>query len=166
MLPIPARRHRVIINTDAKNEADDQYTIVHALLTPSFELHGLVAAHFGTLKSAASQQDSRREIDLLLDLMDFRGRVTVVDGAADALPDERTAADSAGAQLIIAEAMKDDPRPLHVAFLGPLTDMASALLIEPGGADAMSAWCGSAAGRGRSAAASTTSPTTSMRPTW
>ena len=27
--------------------------------------------------------------------------------------------------------MKDDPRPLHVAFLGPLTDMASALLIEP-----------------------------------
>ena len=27
--------------------------------------------------------------------------------------------------------MKDDPRPLHVAFLGPLTDMASAILMEP-----------------------------------
>jgi inosine-uridine nucleoside N-ribohydrolase len=27
--------------------------------------------------------------------------------------------------------MKDDPRPLYVAFLGPLTDMASALLQEP-----------------------------------
>jgi inosine-uridine nucleoside N-ribohydrolase len=36
---------RVIINTDAKNEADDQYAIVHALLTPSFELHGIIAAN-------------------------------------------------------------------------------------------------------------------------
>ena len=27
--------------------------------------------------------------------------------------------------------MKDDPRPLYVAFLGPLTDMAAALLMEP-----------------------------------
>ena len=33
--------------------------------------------------------------------------------------------------MIIREALKDDPRPLHVAFLGPLTDMASALLEEP-----------------------------------
>ena len=38
---------------------------------------------------------------------------------------------SAGAELIVREAMKDDPRPLHVAFLGPLTDMASAILMEP-----------------------------------
>ena len=34
-------------------------------------------------------------------------------------------------RFIIEEALKDDPRPLHVAFLGPLTDMASALLLEP-----------------------------------
>ncbi len=33
-------KQRVIINTDAKNEADDQYAIVHAVLTPSFDLHG------------------------------------------------------------------------------------------------------------------------------
>jgi len=104
---------------------------VHAILTPSFELHGFIAAHFGTVKSATSLQDSRREIDLLLDLMDLAGKVRVEDGALGAMPDERTAQDSAGAQLIIAEAMKDDPRPLHVAFLGPLTDMASALLLEP-----------------------------------
>jgi inosine-uridine nucleoside N-ribohydrolase len=33
--------------------------------------------------------------------------------------------------LIIEEAMKDDDRPLHVAFYGPVTDMASALILEP-----------------------------------
>lgn len=27
----------LIVNTDAKNEADDQYAIVHALLSPKFD---------------------------------------------------------------------------------------------------------------------------------
>jgi inosine-uridine nucleoside N-ribohydrolase len=57
---------RVIINTDAKNEADDQYAIVHALLTPSFELHGIIAAHFGTRRTKESLKESRGEIDKLL----------------------------------------------------------------------------------------------------
>ena len=47
------------------------------------------------------------------------------------MPDETTPQPSPGAQFIIDEAMKDDPRPLYVAFLGPLTDMAAALLMEP-----------------------------------
>ena len=55
----------------------------------------------------------------------------VADGAAHAIPDEATPADSPAARLIVEEAMKDDDRPLHVAFYGPLTDMASALLLEP-----------------------------------
>jgi len=127
----PEKRIRVIVNTDAKNEADDQYAIVHALLTPSFELHGLIPAHFGALKSATSLKDSHDEVMLLLDLMDLTGRVRVADGAAGAMPDETTPLPSPGAELIVAEAMRDDPRPLHVAFLGPLTDMAAALLMEP-----------------------------------
>ncbi len=127
----PEKMARVIINTDAKNEADDQYCIVQALLTPSFELHGIVPAHFGPSRSAHSMKDSHDEVTHLLDLMELTGKVTVADGAEAAIPDETTAAPSPGAELIIREAMKDDPRPLHVAFLGPLTDMASALLMEP-----------------------------------
>lgn len=53
----------------------------------------------------------------------------------NAIPDMQTPVDSEGAQLIIREAMKNDPRPLYSTFLGPLTDMASALLIEPRIAD-------------------------------
>ena len=41
----PETKQRVIVNTDAKNEADDQYAIVHAVLTPSFDLHGIIPAH-------------------------------------------------------------------------------------------------------------------------
>jgi purine nucleosidase len=129
-MPAP-RRTRVIINTDAKNEADDQFAIVHALLTPSFELHGLIPAHFGTAKSATSLKDSHDEVLLLLRRMGLEGKVRVVDGAAVAIPDMATPAPSGGAELIIAHALADDPRPLHVAFLGPLTDMASAILMAP-----------------------------------
>ncbi len=127
----PPKRTRVIINTDAKNEVDDQFAIVHGLLTPSFELHGLIPAHFGSIKSATSLQDSHDEVMLLLRLMGLEGKVRVVDGAAAPIADMATPARSAGAELIMAEALKDDPRPLHVAFLGPLTDMASAILMAP-----------------------------------
>jgi len=124
-------KQRVIINTDAKNEADDQYAIVHAVLTPSFDLHGIIPAHYGKRKTPTSLKESHDETVKLLRLMDLEGEVRIEDGAPLAIPDESTPADSPGARLIIEEAMKDDKRPLHVAFYGPLTDMASALLLEP-----------------------------------
>ena len=128
----PTRRRRVIIDTDAKNEADDQYAIVHALLSASLEVRGLVAAHFGTSRTDRSMSESRAEIDHLLELMDLPGKVTVADGAARALPDDRTAQDSPGARLIIEESkLASAGDPLYVAFLGPLTDMASAILLDP-----------------------------------
>jgi inosine-uridine nucleoside N-ribohydrolase len=127
-----ARRWRVIVNTDAKNEADDQFAIVHALLSPSLDVRGLIAAHFGQRpgRSETSMEDSREEIDLILDLMNLRDRVRVENGAPYRLPDVTTPVRSAGAELIVEESLRDDD-PLFIAFLGPLTDMASALLIEP-----------------------------------
>lgn len=128
---IPARRRRVIINTDAKNEADDQFAIVHGVLTEMFDVRGLIAAHFGTRRTAHSRQESRQEIELLLDLLGQSDEFTVADGAPHAIPDEATPLDSPGARLIIAEskqAAADDP--LYIAFLGPLTDMASAILLD------------------------------------
>lgn len=130
-VPEPSNRVRVILNTDAKNEADDQYAIVHAILTPLFELHGIIPAHFGDRRGPGSLQASRQEVLKLLDLMDLNGRIPVHSGAAKMLPDEKTPVPSEGSALIIEEALKEDPRPLHIAFLGPLTDMASALLEEP-----------------------------------
>ena len=128
---LPTRR-RVLIDTDAKNEADDQFAIVHALLSPTLDVLGLIAAHFGTRRSDRSMEESREEIDLLLNLMSLNGQVVVVDGAATGIADEETPLDSAGAQLIIEESkLASDEDPLYVAFLGPLTDMASAILLDP-----------------------------------
>ena len=77
-------------------------------------------------------EESREEIDLLLDLMGLEQQVAVANGAPSGIADEQTPRDSAGAQLIIAESKLASPEdPLFVAFLGPLTDMASAILLDP-----------------------------------
>lgn len=141
-----SKKIRLIVNTDAKNEADDQYAIVHALLTPRFIIKGLIAAHFGQERSATSMEDSYEEIVKLLDLMNLSGEVAVYKGAEKALPDEKTPVMSEGAELIIREALADDPHPLYVVFLGPITDLASAYLHEPAIADRLTAvWIGGGA---------------------
>src|SRR3954451_4942264 len=95
--PMMASRRRVIIDTDAKNEADDQFAIVHALLSPTLDVRGIVPAHFGTRRTQRSMLESREEVDHLLDLLDMRGQVRVENGAPHALPDAHTPVDSPGA---------------------------------------------------------------------
>ncbi|MBB2747337.1 UNVERIFIED_ORG: inosine-uridine nucleoside N-ribohydrolase [Microbispora rosea subsp. rosea] len=129
-----SRRRRVIINTDAKNEADDQYAIVHALLSPSLDIRGVIPAHFGQRpgRSLRSMEDSRVEVDLLLKYLGMQDQVRVENGAPFPMPAVNIPVPSPGAELIIEEALRDDAEgPLYVAFFGPLTDMASALLMEP-----------------------------------
>lgn len=122
---------RVITNTDAKNEADDQFAIVHALLSPKFDNVGFIAAHYGTRKAPDSLERSHAELQHVFGLMGIAEDGLLFRGAATALVDETTPVPSPGAELIINEARKDDARPLYVTFMGPLTDMASALLMAP-----------------------------------
>lgn len=129
------RTRRVIINSDVKNEADDQFALVHALLSPTLDIRGIIPAHFGTHRTTESLAESREELDLLLRLLALDHPVPTADGAPHALPDEHTPVDSPGARLIIEEARRADAGPLYIAFLGPLTDMASALLLAPDIAD-------------------------------
>jgi len=132
MFTVPERKKlRIIIDTDCKNEADDQYALVHALLTPKFRIQGIVAAHFGARTCTDSMLRSYAEIKLVMRLMGMEGQAPVCKGAAAAIPDEKTPLPSEGSELIIREALRDDPQPLYILFWGPLTDMASALLERP-----------------------------------
>ncbi|NCT92397.1 nucleoside hydrolase [Cellulomonas sp. APG4] len=123
-------RSRLLLSTDAKNEADDQFAIAHALLSPTLDLRGVLPAHFGT-RVPDSRAQSRAEVDLLLALAG-RTDVTVADGADGPLGDRTTARPSEASQLIVSEALAEDEAPLFVVALGPLTDVASAILSEPG----------------------------------
>ncbi|MCR5670373.1 MAG: nucleoside hydrolase [Butyrivibrio sp.] len=122
---------RVIVDTDAKNEADDQFAIVQALLSPRFENMGFIAAHYGIGRHPDSMERSYRELETIFDKMGFDKKGMIFHGAATPLSDKTTPVESEGARLIIEEAMKDDDRPLYVLFLGAITDLASAYLMEP-----------------------------------
>ncbi|NQX63586.1 nucleoside hydrolase [Paenibacillus qinlingensis] len=140
---VPEKKQiRVIINSDAKCEADDQYAIVHAILSPRLQIKGIIGAHYGT-RSATGAEDSYQEILHVLDLMGLSEKYYVVKGANHKIPNNQTAVPSDGADMIIQEAMKDDPLPLFVTFQGALTDLASAYLQEPRIADRLTAvWIG------------------------
>ena len=125
------KKSRVIINTDAKNEVDDQFAIVQAALSESMDIKAFIAAHFGTEKSPTSMRDSYEEIMHVLRLMGREHEFRVLHGGERAMTLETEIIESEGARFIVEEAMKDDDRPLYIAFLGPLTDMAAALLMEP-----------------------------------
>mgnify|MGYP002619166003 FL=1 len=141
------KKVRVIVHTDCKNEADDQYAVAHHLMTPRFDVKGLVAGHFwknpqqyGELGTAQASYD---EIIKVMDLMGLKDQYPVKLGAPRGLEDEKTPIDSEGARFIIEEAMKDDKRPLYIACQGAVTDVASALLMKPEIADRMTViWIG------------------------
>jgi inosine-uridine nucleoside N-ribohydrolase len=124
------KRLRVIISSDAANEVDDQYAIVHALLTPQFIIKGIVAAHFRD-RRPQSLEKSYVEIVRLLELTGFKEAIPALRGAAKPLANETNANASEGADLIVREAMADDSHPLYVICFGPLTDVASAYLQHP-----------------------------------
>lgn len=143
------KRVRMIVHTDCKNEADDQFALVHHLLTPKFIVKGIVAGHFDLggkmYKSGRSATASLEEVNKILDLMDAREYPSYL-GSQLPMPDEHTPVDSEGARFIIEEAMRDDQHPLYIACQGAVTDLASALLMEPRIAKRMTAvWIGGGA---------------------
>lgn len=126
------KKKRVIIDTDAANEVDDQFAIVQALLSESLDIRGMIAAHFGPKKSLTSEEDSYREIHKILNLMNRQGSISVFHGAKAAMTQEDVPAVSEGSEFIIEEAMKArEDVPVYFVFLGALTDMAAAILSKP-----------------------------------
>ena len=143
------KKIRMIVHTDCKNEADDQFALAHHLMTPKFIIKGIIGAHFNSSPKqygvGHTAQASVDEIEKVLSLMGVSGEYRVAKGAELPMVDEKTPRDSAGARLIIEEAMREDEHPLFVAFLGGLTDLGSALLLEPRIAERMTAvWIGGA----------------------
>ena len=102
---------RVICDTDAYNECDDQFCVAHLWMTPRFDVKAMIAAQYGHVMNVqGTEQKSYDELVNLATLMDIRDEVNILHGGVTALPDENTPVDSEGARFIIEEAMKDDPR--------------------------------------------------------
>lgn len=129
------KKIRVIIDTDAKNEADDQFAITHALLTPMFEIKGLIASHFGVRRTKESMEESYQECKKILNLMEMEKCYKIYRGAKTAMKSEEEFEYSEGADLIVKEAKKEDSSRLYVIVLGAITNVACAYRRNPEIAD-------------------------------
>ena len=119
------KKLRVIIDTDAACEADDQYAIVHALLTPKFDIRGIIAEQFGGQERRMTVAESLSEVHKLLKLMDIDD-IPAVMGAEYPLSDENDSTPSDGAEMIIREALSGTDK-LYVLCQGAVTNVALAL---------------------------------------
>ena len=137
----PDKRVRAVLDTDAYNEIDDQFAIAYMLKkTEVFDVQALTAAPFSNNRATDPGEGmklSYDEIHKILALMDREDmKPRVFEGSMTYLPDEQTPVESPAAkELVRLSTAADNANPLYIIAIGAITNVASALLIDPTMAD-------------------------------
>ncbi|OAQ38949.1 hypothetical protein A5893_13000 [Pedobacter psychrophilus] len=129
--PVPNGKLKVIIDTDAANEVDDQWAMALLLGYPErFQIEGFVAAHYGTRGGVKGIQKSYNNILEVLDKAGFKDKFIIKMGS-DPISYLDAPPLSEGVDFIIEEAKKASPEnPLWVISLGAATNAAAAILKD------------------------------------
>lgn len=127
---------RIVLDTDTYNEIDDQFALAYALLSPErIQVEAIYAAPFHNNRSESPKdgmEKSYQEILHLLGLMDIPAEGLVYRGSTNYLEDISKPIRSDAALDLVSRAMKSSPEdPLYVVPIGCITNIASAILIEP-----------------------------------
>jgi inosine-uridine nucleoside N-ribohydrolase len=124
-----------VLDTDAYNEIDDQYAIAYMLKSPDrVNLKAIYAAPFSNPKSGYNagkgMELSYNEIEKILAITE--DKLPVFRGSESFLKDEKTPVISDAASDLAKRAMKySKEKPLYVVAIGAITNIASAILINP-----------------------------------
>lgn len=132
-MKLPMKKQvRVIVSSDVRNEADDQFAVAHHLLTPLFDVRAVIAAHYET-KAPGTRTTMEKSYAELLTLMEASGidDVPALRGCEAPLASETDAPECEGVDFIVKEALREDERPLYIAAQGTLTDVAAAINRRP-----------------------------------
>lgn len=128
------RKKKVILDTDAYNEIDDQFAIAYTVLSEkTLDVLGITAAPFLNYRCTSPEDGmlkSYEEIKKVIALTNSQKEVPVKRGARNFLVDEKTYSDSEAVDFIIEKALESDER-IYVMGIGALTNIASALLKNP-----------------------------------
>lgn len=135
----PGRKVSIVLDTDTYNEIDDQFALIYALLSPeAIEIEAVHAAPFYNNMSdgpADGMEKSYREI-LKIRALAGREDLPVYRGSTSYLTGPDTPVESEAVRDLIARALaREADDPLYVVAIGAITNVASALLLEPAVAD-------------------------------
>jgi len=139
----PEKIADVVLDTDTYNEIDDQYALAYLLLSGGrLRTRAVHAAPFLNEKSESPKDGMEKSYNEILKVIGLCGMpelsASVFRGSEKFLPDEKTPVASDAAENLIKLAAEHTPEdPLYVVTIGAVTNVASAIIVEPGVADSI-----------------------------
>ncbi len=133
-LEVPRGTVDVVLDTDAYNEIDDQFAIAYLFgCKEKLNLRAIYAAPFINKRVATYGEGMEKSYEEILKLLSLAGEdYPVYRGSTDYLPDEGTPTPSDAARHLAHLADEYSPeRPLYVVAIGAITNVASAILLNP-----------------------------------
>lgn len=133
-LEVPDRTIDVVIDSDAYNEVDDQYAIAYLLKSKEkLNTKAIYATPFLNMRVKSPEEGMEKsydEINKVLSLMNEK--VDVFKGSKTYLTDENTPIISPAAHDLAERVKNYSPEtPLYVVAIGAITNIASAILLNP-----------------------------------
>lgn len=133
-LEIPQGRLNIVLDTDTYNEIDDQFALAYALRSPDrLNVQAVYAAPFFNDRSHGpgdGMERSYEEILRVLDRLGVKPEGFVHKGSSSYLESLDTPCRSDAAADLVERAMAADG-PLWVVAIGAITNIASAILLDP-----------------------------------
>lgn len=128
----------VFLSADVGNEVDDQWPLLHLLLSDRFDVRGIASAHAPPENIPPPAADNSRK--LIRHILDHRLRLRrpppLLAGSNQPLGDMRSPVRSQAVEFLLKESRRySSKRRLQVLVIGAATDVASALLVDDSLAD-------------------------------
>lgn len=133
----PERRIDVVLDTDAFNEIDDQFAISYMLaLKERINPVAIYAAPFYNFRVSSPCEGMEKSFDEIIKLLKLAERDDLIPcvfkGSDKYLPNENTAVISPAAKDLAERAMNyTAENPLYVVAIGAITNIASAVILNP-----------------------------------
>lgn len=145
-LKVPQGKIDVVLDTDAYNEIDDQFAIAYMLRSEDkLNTKALYAAPFFNQNSNGPKDGMEKSYDEILKVLKLAGvEKDVYKGSEKYLDDENTPVISDAAKDLAERVKNYSPEnPLYVVAIGAITNVASAILLNPQVAEnAVVVWLG------------------------
>ena len=132
-LSVPQGPVDVVLDTDTYNEIDDQFALSYLMRSPELHTKAIYAAPFFNENSSGPEDGMLKSYDEIFKVLELLGEsAEVYKGSVRYLPDEKTPVISPAAEDLCRRAKEYGPeRPLYVVAIGAITNIASAILMDP-----------------------------------
>ena len=133
-LQVPKGKIDVVLDTDTFNEIDDQYALAYLIKSKEkLNVKAIYAAPYSRRGSVTVAEGMEKSYNEILKLLDILGEdVPTFRGSCQYLPDEKNFVASAAAFDLAERAnLYSAENPLYVVAIGAITNIASAILLNP-----------------------------------